>query len=74
MTAGTARYRLSETAAENRPRLVADNRGLRGVVSEDCTELNQRMAHRSDRRGADPCVHLAFQVVVAIGTPRASFP
>jgi hypothetical protein len=31
------------------------------------------MAHRSDRRGATPVVHLAFEVVVAIGTPRAYF-
>ena len=31
------------------------------------------MAHRSDRRGANPLTHLALKVVVAIGTPRASF-
>src|SRR5207237_10369857 len=30
VTAGATRYRLSGTAAETRPRLVADNRGLLG--------------------------------------------
>src|SRR5215510_11638999 len=43
------------------------------VFLENCTELDPRMAHRSDRRGANPIKHLACQVVVAVGTPRASF-
>ena len=31
------------------------------------------MAHRSDRRGGTPITALAFEVVQAIGTPRADF-